>query len=1119
MSALNSNLERSLYTGFINRHIPTYKEYLPQLIVNDKKEGKKVLTTIIQELNYCDEFWFSVAFITTSGLATLIETLINLENRGVKGKILVSQYLNFTHPEALKRLLQFKHIELKIAVEGDFHSKGYLFKKSEVYTLIIGSSNLTSSALCSNIEWNLKITATPISYIIANAIKEFTAEYDKAVFVDKAFIDNYTILYNKQVDYSKMLKKELEISNQKEIIPNSMQVEALKNIEYLREQGKTKALLISATGTGKTFLSAFDVKKVNPKKFLFVVHRLNIAQAAMRAYQTILGNDKKVGVYSGNQKDLEADFIFSTVQTISKEDNLNLFSPSHFHYIVIDESHRSGADSYQKLINYFKPKFLLGMTATPERTDGADIFKLFDYNIAFEIRLHRALEENILSPFHYYGVTDITVDGTLLDETRDILKLASNERLDRIVEKAKLYGTDNGKVRGLIFCSSIPECQALYLGLNSRGLKTKALTGENTEEERVAAINLLENDELDYIITVDIFNEGIDIPSVNQIIMLRPTQSAIIFVQQLGRGLRKVDNKDYLTVIDFIGNYKNNFLVPVALYGDTTYNKDTLRKLMASGSSLIPGTSTINFDLIAREKIFDAINAANMELKRDLVTDYNLLKYKLGKIPMMVDFLEHGSRDPQLYVNYAKSYFNFVQSLEDGMQGLLSENEKKLLELFSNEINNSKRVEESIILSEIINNSKISITKFKEDIEREFGYIVSDETVESCIININFEFVRKKYKNISKINNSLLIDEDLQLALNNPIFKSYLLDNVLYSIENYRRNFDLNKYYKGLVLYNKYSRKDICRILNWPNDISSTVYGYRTYNNITPLFVTYHKSNDIVETINYNDHFIDQDTFAWVSRSNRRLGSTEIQSVINSNRTLLFIKKEDGEGSDFYYMGDVDLISGTVKESFINNTQTPVVNFDFKLQHPVEDTLYDYLTHNFDSKIETGPIEIKKDHPFNLIPFDQVVPYINAIPFVKAAAGRMINFNYQHELDWIEPPSNLNKANNYFVCQVIGESMNKEIPNGSFCLFKNYEGGSRDGKIVFAQSSNIQDGEFGLGYTIKEYHSKKSVTPEGWSHQSISLIPKSNNPSFKNIELSDDELIDFKVIGIFEKLL
>ncbi len=1141
MSALNSNLEKSLYAGFINQDVTSYKEYLPQLIVNDQKEGKKVLTTIIQELNNCEEFWFSVAFITTSGLATLIETLVNLENKGIKGKILVSQYLNFTHPEALNRLLQFKQIEVKIAVEGAFHSKGYLFKKSEVYTLIIGSSNLTASALCSNIEWNLKITATPLSHIIFNAIKEFTAEYEKAVFVDKAFIENYKTLYDKQLDYTKMLKKELGISNQKEIIPNSMQVEALKNIEHLRVQGKTKALLISATGTGKTFLSAFDVKKVNPKKFLFVVHRLNIAQAAMKAYQTILGKDKKVGVYSGIQKDLKADFIFATVQTISKQENLSQFSPTHFDYIVIDESHRSGAETYQNLLNYFKPAFLLGMTATPERTDGEDIFKLFDYNIAFEIRLHRALEEHILSPFHYYGVTDITVDGTLLDETRDILKLASNERLDRIVEKAKLYGSDNGKVRGLIFCSSIQECQALHLGLNSRGLKTKSLTGDNSEEERVAAISLLENGELDYIITVDIFNEGIDIPSVNQIIMLRPTQSAIIFVQQLGRGLRKIEDKDYLTVIDFIGNYKNNFLVPVALYGDTTYNKDTLRKLMAGGSSLIPGTSTINFDLIAREKIFDAINAANMELRRDLVTDYNLLKYKLGRIPMMVDFLEHGSRDPQLYVNYSKSYFNFVQTVEDELRGLLNEREKKLLELFSNEINNSKRVEDSLILLHIIENRKISISDFKIQVKEKYGYSVSDETIQSSINNLNFKFITANkdgrlvpVSEIHGITNIKLSGTDVECEnsfheiLQNTAFLNYLKDSTNYSIKTYDRLFLKSKFYNGFVLYRKYSRKDVFRILNWEsNPLAQNVGGYMVSpdKKNCPIFVNYHKEETISNSTKYEDGFINNTEFEWMSKSKRTLNSPDVLTIKNYKNGLripLFIKKNNDEGTEFYYMGEMTPIENSFVQTTIANDKggtESVVKINFTLSHSVEDTLYDYLTHNFDSNKESASNETKKDHPFKLIPFDQVIPYVNSIPFVKAAAGSMINFNYQHELDWIEPPSNLYKANKYFVCQVIGESMNKEIPNGSFCLFKNYEGGSRDGKIVFAQSSNIQDGEFGLGYTIKEYHSQKSVTPEIWGHESITLKPKSYDPNFNNIELSNYELIDFKVIGIFERLL
>ncbi len=443
-----------------------------------------------------------------------------------------------------------------------------------------------------------------------------------------------------------------------------MQIEAINNIKRLRLEGKKKALLISATGTGKTYLSAFDAKEFNSKKLLFVVHRYNIAKAALRTFQTVFGDSKSMGLYSGNQHDLDKDFIFSTIQTISRNEHLSQFDPNHFDYIVIDESHRAGADTYQKIINHFESKFLLGMTATPERTDGYDIFSLYDHNIAYEIRLHRALEEEMLSPFHYYGVTDITVNGEILEENSDFGLLTSDERVERIIEKSGLYGCDNGRIRGLIFCSRVEECKAISKGLSAKGFKTVALTGDSTEDERADAINKLETnsttDYLDYILTRDIFNEGIDIPKVNQVIMLRPTQSAIVFVQQLGRGLRKADGKEYLTVIDFIGNYSNNYLVPIALYGDTSYNKDTLRKCMANGSSLLPGASTVNFDKISRERIFAAIDSANMQMKKDLVNDYQLLKFKLGKIPMMVDFIDHGSRDAQLYVNYSKSYYNFA---------------------------------------------------------------------------------------------------------------------------------------------------------------------------------------------------------------------------------------------------------------------------------------------------------------------------------------------------------------------------------------------------------------------------------------------------------------------------
>lgn len=1150
MSLIITKLEQSLQTGFLSRNIPSYSGFLPQLLVNDKTEGKKVLSTILQELNDCEEFWFSVAFITTSGVASLIETLINLEKKDIKGKILVSQYLNFTQPEALKKLLQFKNIEVKIAVDNAFHSKGYLFKKNEVYDLIIGSSNLTANALSTNVEWNLKITATPISHIIFNAIKEFTTEYQKAVVVDLAFIATYEVIYKEQFAFNKTLKNKLIISNRKEIIPNLMQVEALNNIEQLRNQGKTKALLISATGTGKTYLSAFDVKKVNPKKFLFVVHRLNIAKASMKAYKIIFGDTKTMGIYSGSLKELEADFIFSTIQTISKEDNLKQFDPSCFDYIVIDETHRAGADSYQKIFNHFNPKFLLGMTATPERTDGLDVFKLFDYNIAYEIRLHRALEEDILSPFHYYGVTDITVNGNILEENADFKLLASEERINRIIEKANIYGCDNGNVRGLIFCSSVEESKALSDGFNTRGLKTISLSGKNVEDERARAIILLEStdkeNQYDYIFTVDIFNEGIDIPSVNQIIMLRPTQSAIIFVQQLGRGLRKIDDKEYLTVIDFIGNYKNNFLVPIALYGDTSYNKDTLRKLMSSGSNLIPGTSTINFDRISKEKIFEAIDAANMQLKKDLINDYKLLKFKLGRIPMMVDFLEHGSRDPFLYVGYSKSYFNFVMDIEDSLKTKLDADEKKLLELFSNEINNTKRVEESVILKNIIQSKKLDLENFKSQIEKEYGYLISDNTIDSCINNLNFKFITENKDKklvtvheiyginvLKKVGKQIVIDESFVKTLNNTIFLQYLTDNIEFSIRTFNKLFMKNKFIEGFVLYSKYSRKDVFRILNWEsNPLAQNVGGYMINSSKTncPIFVNYHKEESISSTTKYEDGFINNSEFEWMSKSKRTLNSPDVKSILNYKSGLrlpLFIKKNNDEGTEFYFMGDVTPIENSFIQTSIpddNGKEVSVVKINFSMNHMVEDFIYEYLTNSKDSEIEkiNKPISIYlNSSPFRILPVEEVNQYVNSIPLydIKAAAGDFSELQINSETEWIELNKPFKYNKDYFVCKVTGESMNKIIPSDSWCLFKKDPGGSRYGKIVLVHQTNIQDSDFGSGFTVKSYESKKTISEDTWSHNSIILKPQSTLSKYKDLILSEDELIDFKIIGVFVEVL
>ena len=964
-------LSNSIQTGFVDQLIQSNKEYRPELLTNNPEQGKKVLSTIIRELEQCDEFWFSVAFVTTGGIAALMETLITLKKKKIKGKILASQYLNFTHPEALRRIMQFENIELKIATEGNFHSKGYLFRKGNVFDLIIGSSNLTQTALSTNKEWNLKISATDNSELIKVAVVEFKQEFEVAQEVKEEYLIEYDLLWRARTKFEREIKERRKSFEVLKVTPNQMQKEALSNLEHLRSIGKKKALLISATGTGKTYLSAFDVQKVKPKKFLFIVHRRTIAEEAMKTFTNLLGADIKMGIYSGKRKEMDADYIFCTIQTISKQAHLNKFEPSHFEYIVIDETHRAAADSYQRIMNHFSPKFLLGMTATPERTDGDDIFKMFDHNIAYEIRLHRALSEEMLSPFHYYGVTDLTINDQEVDELTDFNHLTAKERVDRIIETTQLYGCDDGNVRGLIFCSKNEISIQLSKEFNKRGFQTVALTGDSSEKERQNAISLLESEskseKLDYIFTVDIFNEGIDIPSVNQIIMLRPTQSAIIFVQQLGRGLRKIDAKDYLTVIDFIGNYNNNYIVPIALYGDTSYNKDALRKLISSGSSLIPGCSTINFDQISKEKIFESIDSANMQMKKDLSKDYNLLKQKMGRIPMMVDFIKHGSRDPQLYVNYSKSYFNFVAGQEDDLKGLINNKQKKLLELFSNEINNAKRIEETLLLKNLILDQSVDLNEFKTQIKNKYAYILSDNTLNSCVRNLNFEFVTenkdKKLKSareiyglniVRKEDGKLIIENDFLSLLKQDIFKDFLLDNIAFALQTYDAKYKPTKFIDGFELYQKDTRKDVFRILNWAqNPLAQNVGGYIiAYDKSNcPIFVNYKKNENISSTTKYEDKFVSPSKFEWMSKNKRRLTSPDViairNAISNNTRLPLFIKKSNDEGLEFYFMGDVTPIDESFEETMMkddNGNDVSVVKIDFKMNTSVEDGIYDYLT-------------------------------------------------------------------------------------------------------------------------------------------------------------------------------
>lgn len=950
-----------LEAGFIDFNVEKDERFLPKILTNNQEKKVKVLETLLYEMKNCDEFFFSVAFVTNSGVACMIDILNELKQRNIKGKILASQYQNFTEPRALRRLLQFPNLELKIiTADYNFHAKGYLFHKlgddkqtEDSYNLVIGSSNLTQTALTVNREWNVQLSSLENGALVKQMQEELNRAWEDATVVDDAWIDAYENIY-KEARSSRIGQRNRIIELYK-VNPNRMQAEALKSLKELREAGKDKALLISATGTGKTFLSAFDVKIAKPKRFLFIVHRNLIARTAKKSYEKIIDKNIKTGMFSGEQKEIDQDYLFATVQTLSKDENLHMFKPDHFDYIVVDEVHRAGADTYKKVLDYFKPKFLLGMTATPERTDNADIFKTFDYNIAYEIRLNQALSENMLVPFHYHGISELVVDGKVLDELSDFRLLVSEERVKHILHYADFYGCDAGRVKGLVFCSKIEEAQALANSFCEHGKKAIALTGASSEVERSNAIERLESDDiaeeeqLDYIFTVDIFNEGVDIPAVNQIILLRPTQSAIIFVQQLGRGLRKSENKRYLEVIDFIGNYGNNYLLPIALFGDRSYNRENVRRTMHNNH--IPGASTVYFDDVSQKRIFESLNNGKIAQFREYKKSYELVKMQLGRVPMMMDFVKLGDKDPYLFVLKDGSYFHFKQhvDLDDTTMGDLH---KKLLKFISLEIANGKRLDEVFILQQLLHKQSITYLDIISELRIKYNLETSTKNISGAVNLLKMGFFKaadvNKYGNMELVaenDGNIILTTEFSELLKNEEFVHYLEDVLAYAEYNFMSTYDRNNFYGGLKLYENYSRKDVCRILNWKKDESAIVFGYRVKYDTCPMFVTYNKQDDISESTKYEDHFINRSMFSWMTRNRVTLDSAEVEAIQRDNvRKLLFIKKSDGEGTDFYYMGDVDThkcIQTTIDGK--DGKKLSIVNVLYDMKQVVNDKIYDYF--------------------------------------------------------------------------------------------------------------------------------------------------------------------------------
>ena len=953
---MSSNIENGIINGFIDSNKEANIEYIPTLLTNEPEEGMKVFCDVVKELNKCVEFKFSVAFLTLSGLQLMYNTLNKLRDNGIKGTIVVSQYQNFTQPKALRRLLKYENIELRIVKNDQFkmHSKGYIFKyPNGEYSIIVGSSNLTQDALCVNKEWNVKLNTLSNGSYAKVVMDRFDEMYNISVPVTKEFIDDYEKIYNS-------IKKSLKIDDalviNEEVKPNTMQQEALDELNKIRIKGENKALAISSTGTGKTILSALDVKQFKPKKMLFVVHRQNILNAAIKAFKRVLGNNISTSIFAGNKKNIDAQYVFAMVQTLSKDNNLEVFDNDEFEYIIFDEAHHLGNNQTRKIFEYFKPKFILGMTATPERLDGFDIFKLFNYNIACEIRLNDAMKEDLICPFHYYGVTDLEIDGKLIDDNTDFNKLVSEKRVEHIISKINEYGFSGNNPKGLIFVSRIEEGRELSRLFNEKGFNTLVLSRYDSDVKREKAIESLESDDLnslDYIFTRDIFNEGIDIPKVNQIIMLRPTESATIFVQQLGRGLRKSKDKEYVVVLDFIGNYDNNFLIPIALSGDKSYNKDNLRRFIKEGNKTIYGASTIEFEEIVEKKIYEKLDKVNFNDSRFIKESYIELKNKLGRIPSLMDFLEHGSIDPSRIFDKYGSYYNFLSKFDKDYTTRYSLEESLFLEFISTKYGTGKKVYEVEFIKFLMTND-FDISKYKNYVYNKYpNYKINDLLINNIINQMNGNYFvaneKKRYEKIVFIENNnisflfkeLLSEDDFSKDLNE------LLDFIIF-----RYNQKYNNHYKNTLftLYEKYTYDDVLRLLNFnKNEVSLNIGGYKCdeYTNTIPVFINYNKSDDISDSIKYEDKFETRELLNWISKNGRTLKSNDVKTIIDSNKNdthiYLFVRKnkDDSQAKEFYFLGRMYVTNKY--EEITMDSGHKAVKFLYKLDEPVREELYDYI--------------------------------------------------------------------------------------------------------------------------------------------------------------------------------
>lgn len=881
---------------------------------------QKFIDKLRQNIDLCQSFCFCVSFIKKPGLRLITPNLEAALARGAKGRLITSTYQNFTDVDSLSYFLSLQsrypenfacHLDKECFHDQSgntvgFHSKGYLFSFTGHNELLVGSSNITVYALLKNVEWDVSVIDECVDdrETFSTAQAEYDELWERTLPLTRELIEEYKVRLYYSIERWDM---DYEIANAA-VKPNYMQRRALKELNRIRAMGASRALVCAAAGSGKTFLAAFDALNFNPRRLLYVVQEGSILMKSYETFQQVFGSERSYGIYNKDYKELDAQFLFST--NITMANSLELFPPHTFDYVIIDECHHATAETYRKIIEYFQPQFLLGITATPERMDGEDVFGLFDENVPYELRLRDAIINGLVVPFKYYGIRDELIEyGINETKSHRFVEQFSDENhcgfISRSIEKHRLPGQ---KLKALAFCRDISHAIRMSQAMEDY-YHTQYLTGRNSVGERIRAYKDLQDDgaELEILFTVDILNEGVDIPGVNMVLFLRPTDSQTIFIQQLGRGLRKYEGKQYVTVLDFIGNdYKRSVQIAFAL-GSLSENFVVEKKLLAaliadnySSIGLADYGVEIHIDDLSKKEILSYIDAVNFNTARFLKQDYqNFKKYiSASCYPRHVDYLNNDYAPDLLKFMQAKiggrknvSYYGFLQAIGEEDLPAFDERQEGLVRYVSEMLPIVRPYEYLIIQRVILGAGKATINELTEYMNASIK-LPSENSFRHAL---KYMFAAGYFEQIGE-------EVSLKNVRLNVELDEYMRDLLDYGLGRYEVASSIDDGTELFHLWAKYRKEQVQQLLcNNPKDImkGTMYYGKNVY-----IYVTVIKSNATKDDLKYVDGYLDTKTFQWETVAH--IKPDELRRQKESERAYLFVRKmesEDGIVLPFTYIG------------------------------------------------------------------------------------------------------------------------------------------------------------------------------------------------------------------------